>query len=153
MAAILAIANADILKLCRLDPADATADADATETKNRQQEALEREIKSSALGDATLTALLLRNVAKLLAAELLAMRRRKEGASGVFSGAGLTLSAPPNLAEELRQEAWAALEPYRSRRVGAHVVASGAEASVAITNDAVQGDLFGIGELRRHSFF
>ena len=154
MATLLTITNSEILKLCRLDPADAVADADATEAKNQQQEALERMIKVAAFADTSLTALLRRNVAKLLAAETLAMRYREDGASGSFSGAGVTLSAPPDLAFALRQEAWEALGPYLARSGGVIVAADGQSAREAVTGSVAQGALFGADEgMRSRNYF
>ena len=146
MPVLLTITNSEILKLCRLDPADAAADADATEVKNQQQEALEKTLKSSAFADASLTVLLRRNVAKLLAAEILAMRYREDGASGSFSGAGVTLSAPPDLAMVLRQEAETALALYKARPVGISVAADGREAKAPTTGAGAQETLFGADE-------
>lgn len=153
MAILLTISNAEILKLCRLDPADGTADADATEVKNRQQEAVEKEIKPSAFADATLTATLQRNVAKLLAAEVLGMRRREEGAAGSFAGAGVSLSAPPDVGADLREEAWAALAPYRLHTIGRNVLTDGQDAPEAATGSARQSSLFGRDELGRTALF
>jgi hypothetical protein len=146
MATVLTITNSEICKLCRLDPADPTADADATEVKTNAQEAYEAMIRPSALADSALTFLLRRNVAKLLAAEVLAMRRREDGAGESFQGAGVTVGKPDDFGAQLRAEALADLAPYLLRPSGANVVADGAVAQTSSASAARQKRLFGPSE-------
>ena len=112
---MLNITTEEILRLCRLDTADTVNLADANEVLNRQQGAIEATLRPSALADTILITVLRRNIAKLLAAEVLAMRGREEGASGSIQAAGINLSAVPDHAALLRAEADAALLPYRRR--------------------------------------
>jgi hypothetical protein len=152
MAAVLTITNSEICKLCRLDPADSTADADATEVQTNAQEAYEAYeayeamIRPSALADSSLTFLLRRNVAKLLAAEVLAMRRREDGAGESFQGAGVTLGKPDDFGAQLRAEALADLAPYLLRPSGVNVVAGGAAAQTSSASASRQRRLFGPSE-------
>lgn len=149
MAVILSVTTGEILKLCRLDTADATNIADANEVISNQQEAFERLLKPSAFSDSTLTAFLRRNMAKLLAAELLNMKRREDGAATSFQGVGVTVGAPPNLGQELEAEAWDALAPYRLRLAGANVGPSGAALGEPATGKDGQAALFGDSEGER----
>ncbi|MDX1932002.1 MAG: hypothetical protein SFU56_05300 [Capsulimonadales bacterium] len=137
---ILTITPAEILRLCRLDPADTIHLADANEVLDRGQEAYEAMVQPVLLNDPGLAVFLRRNVAKLLAADLLGMRSREEGVSVGLQGAGITLGPPPDLAGRLRDEAMLLLEPYlRSWRPGGAITTP--EASEA-AQDA-QSALFG----------
>jgi hypothetical protein len=149
MATVLVVTNSEICKLCRLDPADATADADATEVRTQSQEMYEGMLRPDALADAALAALLRRCVAKLLAAELLAMRGREDGAGVSFQGAGVTLGRPADVAGALRTEALTDLAPYLRRPAGANVVGDGTAASISAASAASQGALFGPDEADR----
>lgn len=113
MATLLTITPEEILRLGRLDTSE-TANLDEAETVIAdEQEAIEATLRPDALTDESKTALLRRNVAKLLAAEFLEARGREEGASGSFEGLGLSISAVPDHAGKLREEANQSLLPYR----------------------------------------
>ena len=143
MAIIITVTATEILKLCRLDISDTTAIADANEMINFQQEAFEKILKPSALSDPALTAFLRRNLAKLLAGELLRMLRREEGAGTSFQGVGVTLGIPPNLGKELADEAWLALAPYTVRAVGVNVGADTLPVPEPVTGANGQDALYG----------
>ena len=140
----LTITEEEVLRLCRLDEADVDMLAEVATLLTDEQDAIEATITTTALADATLTALLRRNVAKLLAAGYLEMRNREEGATGNFQGAGLSLGpAKFDFVERLREEADAALRPYR--RLGATVAASGI-ATRSPAGLAAQNAMFGRSE-------
>lgn len=145
----LTITDAEVLRLCRLDPGDTQAAADASEILTREQEALEATLRPDALADLGLTALLRRNVAKLLASALLAMRSREDGVASSFKGAGLELSAPPPHAAHLRGEAEAALAPYL-RVPAPYRAAPTLLPNVPMpTGETLQASLFGPDEMNR----
>jgi len=140
----LSISEEEVLRLCRLDEADVDLVAEVATLLADEQEAVEATITAAALADATLTALLRRNVAKLLAAGYLEMRGREEGATGSFQGAGLSLGpAKFDFVTRLREEADAALRPYR--RLGATVAASGI-ATASPASLTAQNAMFGRSE-------
>jgi hypothetical protein len=109
---VLVISDSDVMKTARLDPADATNIADASFVVAQEQASIEAGLQATALSDLTVRPLILRGVIKLLAAELLDMQSREEGASGTFQGAGVTIGRPLDHAVRLREEARLALGPY-----------------------------------------
>ena len=110
---VLTISDTDILKTARLSTADAVAVADAAFVSGSELAAIEAEIQPAALSDLSLRPLLLRNVIKLLAAELLDMRSRAAGATGTYQGGGITIGQEWDHPARLRSEARLALAPYR----------------------------------------
>jgi len=146
VAAVLVVTRNEVLRVARLDNTNATNQDDADKAIADEQEAIEQTLSASALADSTLTALLRRNVAKLLAAEVLETITREEARSGTFQGLGITISQVPDHAGRLREEARAILVPYARRRTGAMVpdVASPA-------GQAAQETLYGKTEAARHS--
>jgi hypothetical protein len=106
-------------------------------------------LRPEALADSALTAFLRRCVAKLLAAEMLAMRGREDGAGVSFQGAGVTLGRPADVAGALRAEALADLAPYLRRPSGVNVVGDGAVAPISAASAASQRALFGPEEAGR----
>ncbi len=115
---ILTMTASTVAKTARLDPADSVVLADADFVIDSEQAATEARIKAVALADTSLATLLTRGVIKLLAAELLEMRSREDGASGTFQGAGVTLGQALDHPTRLRDEAYAALNPYLRFPVG-----------------------------------
>jgi hypothetical protein len=146
MSTVLTITEAEICNLCRLDPLDATAAADTTEVLANAQEAYERMLRPECLADSSLTFFLRRNVAKLLAAELLSMRRREEGAAESFQGAGVTMGKPDDFGALLRAEALADLAPYLLRGASVNVVGDGLAARQSAASGPAQTELFGPSE-------
>ncbi len=124
----MTITTAEVLALCRLEATDTQAVADVNEVMAREQAVIEGRIASVFLADAALANLLRRGVAKWLASEVLAMRRREDGAASAFQGAGVMMGATPDHGAILRAEAEALLRPYlrplpppgRSGVIGAH---------------------------------
>jgi len=133
MATQLTITAAEILRLARLDAGVAQNATDAANVLTDEQEAIEATLEPTAFAQAGITALLRRNVAKLLAAELLEMRGREEGASGSFEGLGIRIAAVPDHVKRLRDEARLALSRYvRVTPVTAVVPVAGAVKSVQV---------------------
>jgi hypothetical protein len=112
--AVLLVVNNDVIKTARLDTANAVDIADAAFVVTGEQTAIEAEIHPAALTDPALVPLLLRNVTKLLAAEVLDMRTRAAGATGTYQGGGITIGQEWDHASRLRTEARLALGPYLS---------------------------------------
>jgi hypothetical protein len=113
MPTVLTITRGELLAIARLDAADVQAQADADYVLAAKQEGTEETVEPAALADLSVRKLLTRNVAKLLAADLIEMRSREEGAGGALSAAGVEIGAPPDHAARLREEARLALAPYR----------------------------------------
>lgn len=135
MAGILFITAAEVGEIARLNIAgDTTAAADVDGVLTNEQPAIEAMLDPAAFGDASLTPLLRRNVARLLAAEVLEMRRREEGADGnitATTGIGIAVSGIPDHAAALRAEAWASLAPWARRVPGAVPLSSDPKAALA----------------------
>ena len=108
----LTITHAEILRLARLDGGIAQNVTDAVNVLADEQEAIEARLDPTAFTQPGIAALLRRGVAKLLAAELLEMRGREEGASGTFEGLGIRIAAVPDHVKRLRDEARLALSRY-----------------------------------------
>lgn len=117
MPAVLSITAADILTTARLDAANTADLADANAILAAEQESLETIMRPDALHDARLTPLIKRQIVKLLAAELIALRMRENGGmeGGTFQGAGILVSGVPDQANLLRTEARHYLAPYLRR--------------------------------------
>ena len=143
----LTITTDDVLKTARLDPANAVDLSDANFVIAKEQAAIEARLRESALADLSLAPLLTRNVTKLLAAEVLEMRSREDGASGTFQGAGITLGQPLDHPARLRAEAYDVLIPFL--RTGAEAVSAGP--TVSLSSFAVQDRLFGPTEAARQT--
>ena len=111
----LTISQAEILRLARLDGTVPQNASDATNVLADEQEAIEATLDPAAFTQTGLTALLRRGVAKLLAAELLEMRGREDGASGTFEGLGIRIAAVPDHVKRLRDEARLALSRYERK--------------------------------------
>ncbi|MBC8141544.1 MAG: hypothetical protein H7Y38_08900 [Armatimonadetes bacterium] len=122
----LTISAAEVLRLARLDAGVAQNATDAAAVLTDEQEAIEATLEPAAFAQTGITALLRRNVAKLLAAELLEMRGREEGASGSFEGLGIRIAAVPDHVKRLRDEARLALSRYNRAPVAVVPVVSGA---------------------------
>ena len=157
MAVLLSIDAAEVLGLCRLAADDAAAVADADAVIFYEQAGIEEEIDPAAFG-VGVTELLRRNVAKRLAAELLAMRRRAEGASGdvqIGSGLGeLKVANVPDLATQLRAEAFLALRPYLRQNAllphpGPRPSVGSSDRSDSVVSRAAQARLYGPSEGER----
>ena len=118
---ILRITAAEVGQIARLDVAsDTQAASDVELVLECEQDAIEQTLDPWAFGVAAgVGDLLRRNVAKLLAAEVLEMRAREAGASGdvqVGGGSGeIRLSRVPDFPAALRAQANAALVAYRRR--------------------------------------
>ena len=115
-----------------------------------EQSAIEQTLDPAAFGLVGVGDLLRRNVAKLLAAEVLAMRAREVGASGdVQVGGGadaIHIARVPDGAASLRTEANAALAPYRRREpiLGARgAMSSALPTGVPLSDWSVQDRLYG----------
>ena len=129
----------EILRLARLDGAVVANTLDAASVLADEQEAIEATLDPAAFAQAGLSALLRRNVAKLLAAELLEMRGREEGASGTFEGLGIRIAAVPDHVRRLRDEARLALSRY-TRPVSPQIAPSAFVAPVQVVgSDSPRG--------------
>jgi hypothetical protein len=118
--AILMITAAEVAQIARLDLADSAIAADVGGVLTAEQAAVEQTLDPAAFTLPGVADLLRRNVAKRIAAEVLAMRARAEGAVGdllLGTGAGeVRLGRVPDFAATLRAEADAALAPYTLRQ-------------------------------------
>ena len=114
---VYSISAADVLQTARLDSANAADVADAQTVIAAEQESLETIVRSDVLQNPALSALIKRQIVKLLAAELFALRGRENGGldGGTFQGAGILVSSIPNQADLLRGEARHYLAPYLRR--------------------------------------
>ena|GEM_PF-6257472 len=108
----LSISASLIAGLARLDLGD-TQHSDDVDFGLTLQPGYEASIQPEHLVDSAVIPLLVLNIGKLIAADVLSLRRREEGAAAAFQGAGLLLSAEPDHGPQLRAEADAALAPYR----------------------------------------
>ena len=108
----LSISSSLIAGLARLDLGD-TQHSDDVDFGLTLQPGYEASIQPEHLVDSAVIPLLVLNIGKLIAADVLSLRRREEGAAAAFQGAGLLLSAEPDHGPQLRAEADAALAPYR----------------------------------------
>jgi hypothetical protein len=145
---VLTLSNSEVLRLCNLDTADSTNIADATEVIGKGQDSYEAMLQPEALATVALQPFFRRNLSKLIAADLLDMRRRADGASSSLVGAGITVGKPDDLGANLRREAGETLGPY---------VRIWRPASASTTTDTSpaaqesQGSLFGDSEAARRS--
>ena len=154
---VLTITASDVAKTARLDPADSVVLADTDFVIDSEQAAAEARIKAVCLEDTALAALLTWAVTRLLAAELLEMRSREDGATGTFQGAGVTLGQPLDHPTRLRDEAYAALNPYLRFPVGvgdksgAGLDPSMAGPETSLSSLSVQDAVFGPTEAERRA--
>jgi hypothetical protein len=112
------ILTIDAEAVCRVagrDPAEETIFSEAVDVVCAEQDAVEAQLQESALTDASLERLLVANVTKLLAAELIERLGRVPGASGNVQAVGITISSVPDHAGRLREAANMALAPYWKR--------------------------------------
>ena len=151
----LTISADAVAKTARLDPADSVVRADTDFVIDSEQAAAEARIKTGPLEDVALAPLLTWAVTRLLAAELLEMRSREDGATGTFQGAGITLGKALDHPARLRDEAYAALTPYLRFPVGVGDKSGAgldpfvAEPEPALSSLGVQDALFGPTEAER----
>ncbi len=119
MPAVLSITPNDVIACARLNAANPADLSDAQAVLSAEQESLETILRPDALQDARLTPLLKRQIVKLLAAELIAVRAREnnglDAPGGTFQGAGILVSGTPDQAALLRAEARHYLAPYLRR--------------------------------------
>lgn len=155
MAAILSITAAEVGRIARLDVVgDDVAAADVAGVIDDEQTAIEALIDPAAFAISAIADLLRRNVAKLLAAEVLEMRRRQAGAAGDLQiGTGsseVKISKVPDFPAFLRIEANAALKPYlRKHELVNHALTSLVAPAVSGSSSADQNALFGPDETDR----
>jgi hypothetical protein len=143
---VLTITNAEVLNLCHLDTADATNIADATEVISKGQDGYEAIIQLVVLVDTAMQPFLRRNISKLIAADLLDMRRRADGASSSLVGAGITVGKPDDLGANLRAEAMTMLQSYlRSWRPASQITTP----DTSSASQGAQADVFGDDEYTR----
>lgn len=154
--AILRITAAEVASIARLDLTDTEVVADIAAALAGEQSALEQTLDPAAFALPGAADLLRRNVAKLLAAEVLATRGRAPGARGdlqLGTGVGeIKIGHVPDAAIELRAEANAALAPYLLRQapMGHALTSAGAAASLPAASDrCIQDRLYGPSEADR----
>ena len=117
MPVVYSISASDIAQTARLDLSNAADLADAQTILETEQESMETIIRPDFLSDARVMPLIKRQIIKLLAAELIALRARENAGldNGTFQGAGILIGRGPDQAELLRTEARHYLAPFLRR--------------------------------------
>lgn len=146
---VLTIAVDDVIKTARLSVASTTDQADAAFVVSFEQSSIEATIDPAALAEVSILPLLTRCVMKLLAAELLDMRSRADGATGTYQGGGITLGQEWDHPSRLRAEAREDLAPYLLAHGNKTAVFVGPESS--LTSLPLQDRLFGRTEAQLRS--
>ena len=146
---VLSIVRNSVLSVANLDSSVVANQTMADDVISQNQSMYELSIKPEILSNSSYSPYLTSWITQLCAADVLDRMRRADGASSSLQGAGLTVGAPDDLGNSLRETALRALQACL-RTIGRPSVDSTTTGDSSASQSA-QESLFGDSEYNRRS--